>query len=131
MTVVKGPAFGELVRRYRRAADLTQEELAERATLSVRAISDLERGLKHRPHNDTVQLLADALGLTGAEREAFQRAGRCLAEQRHVRPIIPPTNLPHDLTPFIGRKNDIAALARLVEHPAHRLVAFSRPRHRC
>jgi transcriptional regulator with XRE-family HTH domain len=64
------------VRRYRRAAGLTQEELAERASLSARAISDLERGLKYRPRRDTVQLLADALELEGLERETFQAAAR-------------------------------------------------------
>ncbi len=44
-------AFGPLLRRYCAAAGLTQEELAARARLSVRAISDLERGLK-RPRRD-------------------------------------------------------------------------------
>ena len=40
-------AFADLLRRYRIAAGLTQEELAERATFSVRAISDIERGVPH------------------------------------------------------------------------------------
>jgi transcriptional regulator with XRE-family HTH domain len=40
--------FGELLRRYRTAARLTQEELAEQAGLSVRGIQDLERGLRWR-----------------------------------------------------------------------------------
>jgi transcriptional regulator with XRE-family HTH domain len=33
--------FGDLLRRYRLAAGLTHEALAERAALSARAISDL------------------------------------------------------------------------------------------
>jgi DNA-binding XRE family transcriptional regulator len=37
-------SFGELLRDHRRAAELTQEELAERAGVSVRTVSDLERG---------------------------------------------------------------------------------------
>ncbi len=37
--------FGELLRRSRVATGLTQEELAERAGLSARGISDLERGV--------------------------------------------------------------------------------------
>jgi transcriptional regulator with XRE-family HTH domain len=53
-----------LLRRYRKAAGLTQEELAARAGLSVRGISDLERGIKAVPRKDTVQMLADALRLT-------------------------------------------------------------------
>src|SRR5206468_12626633 len=62
-------AFGDLLRDYRRAADLTQEELAERAGVSPRSISELERGGAHVPRRDTVMLLARALGLQGADRE--------------------------------------------------------------
>jgi transcriptional regulator with XRE-family HTH domain len=50
-------SFGDLLRTYRRAAGLSQEELAERANLSPRTISDLERGLKAAPHRETVRLL--------------------------------------------------------------------------
>jgi len=55
--------FGELLRRYRMAAELTQEQLAERAGLSGRGLSDVERGLHASPHADTVSRLAEALGL--------------------------------------------------------------------
>lgn len=41
-------AFGHLLKRLRTAGDLTQEELAERASVSVRSISDLERGPSHQ-----------------------------------------------------------------------------------
>src|SRR5260370_22326826 len=56
-------AFGELLRRHRVAASLTQQELAERAGLSVRGISDIERGLRPSPHGDTAERLAQALAL--------------------------------------------------------------------
>lgn len=46
MTSGELSSFGELLRRYREVADLTQEALAERAHLSVRGISDLERGAR-------------------------------------------------------------------------------------
>jgi DNA-binding XRE family transcriptional regulator len=67
---------GALLRRYRQAAGLTQEDLAERAGLSVRAISDLERGLHRSPQRDTVRMLADALNLPPDERAAFEAAAR-------------------------------------------------------
>jgi DNA-binding XRE family transcriptional regulator len=51
------PPFAELLRQHRLALGLTQGELAERAGLSERAISDLERGLKRAPRASTVQLL--------------------------------------------------------------------------
>src|SRR3954466_631639 len=65
--------FGELLRDHRRAAGLTQEELAERAGVSPRSISGLERGDAHIPRRDTVALLVRALGLEGAQREAFEQ----------------------------------------------------------
>jgi transcriptional regulator with XRE-family HTH domain len=65
------PLFGDLLRRHRLAAGLTQEELAERASLSRRGISDLERGARSHPYRETVRVLADALGLAGGERSAF------------------------------------------------------------
>src|SRR5262245_30047663 len=40
--------FGVLLRHYRRATGLTQEELAERAGLPVRSIPGLETG-EHKP----------------------------------------------------------------------------------
>ncbi len=49
--------FGVLLRRYRVSAGLTQEELAERAGVSTRGISDLERGAHGLPRRDTLQLL--------------------------------------------------------------------------
>jgi transcriptional regulator with XRE-family HTH domain len=52
-----GAPFGALLRRHRVAAGLTQEALAERAGISARAVSDLERGLYRAPHRDTVDRL--------------------------------------------------------------------------
>jgi transcriptional regulator with XRE-family HTH domain len=54
---------GELIRRYRIAAGLSQEELSEKADISVRTVRNLERGRVRRPHPSTLQLLAVALGL--------------------------------------------------------------------
>lgn len=69
-------AFGALLRRHRILAGLTQEVLAERAGLSARAISDLERGINRTPQAGTLDLLAEALQLSGEEREAFEAAAR-------------------------------------------------------
>lgn len=67
-------SFEAFVRRWRRAAGMSQEELADRAGLSVRAIGNLERGAKTRPHRDTILLISEALGL-GAEEPQRPRAG--------------------------------------------------------
>ena len=68
--------FAEILRRHRRVAGLTQEELAERASMSRRGISDLERGARTRPHPETLTLLVTALALTGQERAALLHAAR-------------------------------------------------------
>jgi transcriptional regulator with XRE-family HTH domain len=73
--------FAILLRRHRQAAGLTQEELAERAHLSARGISDLERGLKHAPRKFTILALADALTLSGDERAALEAAARATSER--------------------------------------------------
>src|SRR5689334_4164316 len=66
-------AFGELLKRYRQDAWLTQEALAERAGVSPRSIRALERG-ESKPQHDTAQRLAGALRLASDEREQFLTA---------------------------------------------------------
>jgi WD40 repeat protein/transcriptional regulator with XRE-family HTH domain len=68
--------FAGLLRELRERALLTQEELAEAAGLSPRAVSDLERGIHRTARKDTAVLLAGALGLSGAARELFVAAAR-------------------------------------------------------
>src|SRR5262249_10241207 len=69
-------SVGDLVPGYRLGAGWTQEELAERARLSPRAIGALERGARGRPHRETMRLLAEALELAPADRAAFEAAAR-------------------------------------------------------
>ncbi|HEX2348140.1 MAG TPA: helix-turn-helix domain-containing protein [Ktedonobacterales bacterium] len=64
------------LKRYRLAAGLSQEELAERAGLSVRAVSDLERGLHRTARGSTINLLASALALAPEQRAALLSAAR-------------------------------------------------------
>lgn len=59
------------LRSFREAATITQEELAERAGLSVRTVSGIERGLRRRLYSDTAERLASALGLSVAARKEF------------------------------------------------------------
>jgi transcriptional regulator with XRE-family HTH domain/tetratricopeptide (TPR) repeat protein len=55
--------FGAQIRRYRQAASLTQEALAERAGISATSIAALERGRRRAPRLSTLRLLGEALGL--------------------------------------------------------------------
>ena len=58
--------LGQNVRRRREARELTQEKLAEKASLDPTYISGNERGLRN-PGIKNVAKLAKALGLTTAE----------------------------------------------------------------
>jgi transcriptional regulator with XRE-family HTH domain len=72
-----GPVgFGVLLRSLRERALVSQEELAARAGVSVRAIGNLEQGGVGQPRGASVRLLADALGLVGPERRQFEDAAR-------------------------------------------------------
>jgi len=108
------PTFADVLRRQRQARGLTQEGLAERASLSARTIRDLERGLKESPHATTVHLLVQALELDEATADGFAAAAR-----RHVMTSTPARqrgNLPVAVTSFVGRQQERAevkqALAR-------------------
>jgi len=71
-----GTGFGALLRARRRAAGLTQAELAERAGLGERTVRDLENGRSARPQRTTVELLAGALGLAGPDQLGFLAVAR-------------------------------------------------------
>ena len=65
-----------VLRSLRVDAAMTQEELAQNAGLSVRTVSDIERGLRTRLYQDTAQHLAAALGLEGEPRAEFVELAR-------------------------------------------------------
>jgi predicted ATPase/DNA-binding XRE family transcriptional regulator len=125
---ISSPSFARLLKRSRVAAGLTQEALAERANLSVRTVSDLERGLKTRPHRDTVELLADALGLAPEDRAGFE------ASVPRGLPLVPPADLtarppsvlpPTTLTPLIGREREEAQVVSLLRREGTRLLTLT------
>jgi transcriptional regulator with XRE-family HTH domain len=68
--------FAGLLQRLRVQAGMTQEELARAAEVSPRTVSDLERGINKTARRDTAGLLADAMSLTGDDRERFLAAAR-------------------------------------------------------
>jgi predicted ATPase/transcriptional regulator with XRE-family HTH domain len=123
--------FGTLLRRYRIAAGLSQEELAERARLSFHGISALERGFRRTPQPDTLALLAGALALAGEQRAALETAAaratlpRRRSENVTLGPWLDtvPSKLPLSLTSFVGRAAELDEIVALAHD--HRLVTIT------
>ena len=123
------PAFGELLRRLRSAAGLSQEDLAGRSGVSRNGISDLERGLYHTPRFETVRMLADALTLSEDERAALIAAARPMVKSeapaaRRPRSLV---SLPAPLTRLIGRETELAALSAELQDRNVRLLTVTGP----
>ncbi|HVX29310.1 MAG TPA: AAA family ATPase, partial [Nitrolancea sp.] len=114
------PPFAVLLREFRLGVGLTQEELASRSGVSVRAISDLERGAKTRPQQATVQLLADGLGLNDLQRAELEAT----VPHRHRPAGRPPRAFDLPVGGFLGavpdrplveRARELARIRELVE----------------
>jgi transcriptional regulator with XRE-family HTH domain/tetratricopeptide (TPR) repeat protein len=121
--------FAGLLRQLRAEARLTQEELAEAASLSPQAVGALERGIHRTAHKDTAVLLADALGLPEQVRILFVAAARGKAPAADVltarRGLAPGAYaaaatraLPRDTAAFTGREAELAALLGAIDGPA-------------
>ena len=106
----------------REAACLTQEDLAQRSGLSVRAIRNLETGHTSRPRRQSLLLLAEALGLPPAAADRLLSrpgAGHRPDSSRRLPPAELPAAPRHRL---VGREPLIASLRALVttrEQRAH------------
>ena len=139
------PAFGTYLRRLRQAVGFSQDDLAERAGLTAKAVSALERGERQRPYPETVRRLADALGLDAKARaeliatvprrgapttpmagpsETPAAAAEATAIQMPVAPS--PATLPVPLTLLVGRAADVAAVQALLRG-GERLVTLAGP----
>jgi len=121
------------LRRFRYAAGLSQELLAERARLSPETIGALERGVRSAPQRETLALLAEGLTLSEAQRDEFEtaaagsrkvgrpRAGALDADvvtEPSARPAAKqtaPNNLPHAINSFHGRERELVEVRQLLQ----------------
>jgi len=117
--------FGALLRQWREQVGLSQEELAERAGLTGKAIGALERGERRHPYPTTVRALANSLGLDVGDRQAFlaaapKRLGMAYTEAHSAEP--PPFPLPPEA--LIGREQDVVIIRHLLMHGGVRLLTL-------
>jgi predicted ATPase/transcriptional regulator with XRE-family HTH domain len=124
--------FGELLLRFRVAAGLSREALAERAGLSATGIGALERGQRRAPHADTVRRLSEALELGPDDATAL--AGAVVRHRApHTRAPAPPLSITNPPTliaplgPLVGRGWDVAVVCGLLRAEDTRLVTLTGP----
>lgn len=130
--------LGTVLKRYRAAAGLSQERLAERAGVSTRAISDLERGLHRAPHPDTLDRLAGALALSADQRAVLLSAARpelraapgalgATAAPDPPRTMPSPPLLPVPPTSLIGRTHERQRAFAWLRDGTARLLTLTGP----
>jgi predicted ATPase/DNA-binding XRE family transcriptional regulator len=118
--------FATRLRRLRDAAGLTQEELAERAGLTVKAIGALERGERRRPYPHTVRVIGDALGLDDTARADLAaaarppRAGPAGGAAAEPRPV-------DSGPPLVGRRRELGDLVAALTSGSTRLLTLTGP----
>jgi DNA-binding SARP family transcriptional activator/tetratricopeptide (TPR) repeat protein/DNA-binding XRE family transcriptional regulator len=88
MTAAPSAGPGDLIRRQRLAAGLSQRELARLAQVSVGTLRDLEQGRTRRPHARLLNRLAEALRLDG-EQAAQLATGSAPAGAAHDQLFVP------------------------------------------
>ncbi|MEU6716418.1 tetratricopeptide repeat protein [Nonomuraea sp. NPDC046802] len=126
------------LRKSRERALLTQEELAQRAGLSVGTVRGLETGRIQRPRLGSVRMLADALTLTEPDRAALIALARGEPVSRpddepaadespapDTRPVyagVRPAQLPAAVPGFAGRAEPLRILDDTAGRPSATMV---------
>ncbi len=131
--------FGEWLKRCRRALDLTQEELAGRASCSVYTLRKLEAG-ERRPSKLLAGLLAQSLEIPYKDQTTFVKVARGelgVARLRLPTPVevadrsidqvssSARIHLPFQATPLVGRETELATLGKLMADPDCRLLTIT------
>lgn len=128
--------FGEWVKERRKALDLTQDELAQRAGCSIFALRKIETG-ERRPSKQLAGLLADALQISEDDKATFIRVargeltlGRLVVAQSdsrlasfHQKPAS--HHMPISSTALLGRDPELAAMEKIFDDPQCRLLTLT------
>ena len=117
--------FGAILRGYRWQAQLTQEELAERAGVSVRTIRNLESDRLRSPRLSSVRALAEGLGLEAEERRRFDLLAGLDVAARHAAATTTGGSIPVPLSPLFGRDSEASRLVEVVLGGSTRLITLT------
>src|SRR6266487_2274390 len=120
-----GDQLGESLKKLRAAAGLTQEELADRAGISARTVSDVERGLRMVVHHETARRLVSALGLGDEDRARFEAVAR--GRQAASEPAARASVLPAPPTRLLGRSRELESITARLQGPDVRLLTLTGP----
>jgi len=118
-------ALGAVLKRLRATVGMTQEELADRAGISARTVSDVERGLRIAVRPDTARRLASALGLRDEERASFGAVAR--GSPTPATPVAPTGAMPVPPTQLLGRSRELAGITARLQDPDVRLLTLTGP----
>lgn len=126
-------AFGEWLKRRRRALGLTQDELARQINCSTSALRKIEGGIR-RPSEQIVEQLAAVFSIVPSERLSFLRFARGQQEAAptelmvdspwHSADMNRRSNLPASISSFIGREKEIVAVGEYLSDADIRLVTL-------
>jgi predicted ATPase/ribosome-binding protein aMBF1 (putative translation factor) len=122
-------SFGSLLRRFRIAAGLSREALAEQAGISSDHVDAIERDTSQPPAGETLAALVAALALSGERRSALEASARAdgvaaaaADEPRSAGQATSTGAVPRD---FVGRDAELAEIAAALK--SSRLVTIFGP----
>ncbi|GAA4491252.1 hypothetical protein GCM10023191_024840 [Actinoallomurus oryzae] len=113
-----GSMFGALLRAHRTRLGLSQEKLSAESGMSVRAISDMERGRARGPQSRSTEVLGTALRLSRPELDWFHQIATAGRRRSNAfdRTL---DSLPAHSGPLAGRDGEIATIRALADTAAH------------
>jgi predicted ATPase/DNA-binding XRE family transcriptional regulator len=134
-------SLSEWLKRRRQELDLTQEQLAQRASCSVFAIRKIEMG-ERRPSRQLAMMLAQSLEIPSEDQAVFIKAARGELSMERLASLARtpsgdsqaattssplPANLPKALTSFVGREPELSTLGQMLHDPQCSLLTIVGP----